>query len=56
MQKYLKTLGMTVVAATIMGTAAMAQAEKLRIAGNFASDHSSSLAMKIFKEIGRAHV
>jgi len=50
MKKYLKALGMTAVAATIMGTAAMAQAEKIRIAGNFAGDHSSSLAMKIFKE------
>jgi len=50
MRKYLYGLGATVAAVAMLGMASAAQAEKIRIAGNFTSDHSSSQAMKIFKE------
>lgn len=50
MRTYLNGLGATVAAIAMLGMATAAQAEKIRIAGNFTSDHSSSQAMKIFKE------
>lgn len=50
MRKYLYGLGATVAAVAMFGVVSAAQAEKIRIAGNFAGDHSSSLAMKVFKD------
>lgn len=50
MRKYLYGLGAAVAAVAVFGLVSAAQAEKVRIAGNFPSDHSSSQAMKIFKE------
>lgn len=50
MRKYLNGLGATVAAIAMLGMATVAQAEKIRIAGNFPSEHSSSQAMKLFKE------
>jgi tripartite ATP-independent transporter DctP family solute receptor len=50
MRKYLNGLGATVAAIAMLGMVTAAHAEKVRIAGNFPSDHSSSQAMKIFKE------
>ncbi|MBE0531420.1 MAG: TRAP transporter substrate-binding protein [Rhodospirillales bacterium] len=50
MRKYLYGLGATVAAVAMLGMVTAAHAEKVRIAGNFPGDHSSSQAMKIFKE------
>ena len=41
---------LAVVISACLATAATAQTQTLRIAGNFAADHSSSKAMEIFKE------
>ena len=46
----LKSLGIVMVAAAMLGSLPVVSAEKIRIAGNFAVDHSSSLAMEIFKK------
>ena len=50
MKHTLKGLSLAATAATMLAVVPAAQAEKIRIAGNFASDHSSSLAMNVFKE------
>ncbi len=49
MKKFIQSLGVALVASVAIGAASMAQAEKIRIAGNFAVEHSSSKAMEIFK-------
>lgn len=43
-------LGTALVAAALMTMAPDARADKIRVAGNFAVDHSSSLAMEKFKD------
>lgn len=51
MRKHLYGLGATVAAVAMLGMVSGAHAvEKLRFGGNFTSDHSSSVAMKVFKE------
>ena len=49
MKKYIRGLGVALVATMAIGVSNNAHAEKIRIAGNFAVDHSSSKAMEIFK-------
>ncbi len=49
MKNYIRGLGIAIVAVMAMGSVNTAQAEKIRIAGNFAVEHSSSKAMEIFK-------
>ena len=49
MKKYIRGLGVALVATMAIGSAGNANAEKIRIAGNFAVEHSSSKAMEIFK-------
>ena len=49
MNKYIRNLSVALIAAVAIGSVNSAQAEKIRIAGNFAVEHSSSKAMEIFK-------
>jgi tripartite ATP-independent transporter DctP family solute receptor len=48
-RKCLAGLATLLVAVALVGAAGAAQAQKIRIAGNFAVDHSSSKAMEVFK-------
>jgi len=50
MKRYLRGLGAAVAAVAVMAAGSAANADKIRIAGNFAVDHSSSLAMEVFKD------
>ena len=50
MKKYIRGSGIALVAAMALVATGNAQAEKIRIAGNFAVEHSSSQAMEIFKQ------
>ena len=50
MKNYLRGLGAAVAAVAVMAATSAAHADKIRIAGNFAVDHSSSLAMEVFKD------
>lgn len=50
MNKIIRTPGIILISAITLLAAGNAQAEKIRIAGNFAVEHSSSKAMEIFKQ------
>lgn len=50
MMKYRSGLAVALFATMVLVGTGSAQAEKIRIAGNFAVDHSSSKAMEIFKQ------
>ena len=50
MKKYRQGFGVTLLATMALAAAGNVQADKIRIAGNFAVEHSSSKAMEIFKQ------
>jgi len=50
MKKYIRRPGVALIAALALVATGNVQAEKIRIAGNFAVEHSSSKAMEIFKQ------
>jgi tripartite ATP-independent transporter DctP family solute receptor len=50
MKKYRQGFGVALLATMALAAAGNVQADKIRIAGNFAVEHSSSKAMEIFKQ------
>ena len=50
MKKFGRTPAAVLLATMALAATGNVQAEKIRIAGNFAVDHSSSKAMEIFKQ------
>ena len=50
MKKYRQGFGVALLATMALAVAGNVQADKIRIAGNFAVEHSSSKAMEIFKQ------